>query len=174
MTTTTSMTTDTLAEKITHTVSQAVNATVATELAHALEATPDELTADGYTPRVDDIIVSNNGRNVSATWTYANGTTDDGKTIAIHLIISHDKDRKVYTATSRLVLRDGLMTRMIIAYDPESPYVPHKIAVQETGRYSRPAFVRFAADVLKTVTAGKSGGFLHNLALAPQLVNAGK
>lgn len=163
------ITTDTLAEKITHATSQTASATVAADLVHALASAPDELTADGYAPRVDDITVTSDGRSVTATWQYTNGTTAEGKTIAIHLAITHDKSRKVYTANSRLVLRDGLLTRMIFAFGPESPYTLHKIAVQETGRYNRASFVRFAAEVLQTVTAGKSPAFLRNLAQAPRL-----
>lgn len=165
----TTSTTDTLAEKVTHMASQTASATAAAELSRALVSTPDELTADGYAARVDDITVGSDGRRITATWEHTTGTTTDGESIAILLEIGHDKSRKVYTATSRLVTRRGQMTRMIFAFDPESPYVPHKIAVQAIGRYNRASFVRFAAETLQTVTAGKSPVFLRNLAQAPRL-----
>lgn len=170
MSTTTSSETGTLAQKITLRSHDQASIAVATDLGGPLSFITDILTADGFNPAVDTVRVGNAGRSITATWSSTHGVTADGKTIAIQLDITHDKSRKVYTATSKLVAYDGEMIRMVIAFDPESPWTPHKIAVEPAARFARARFVRFATDVLETVTGGQSASFLHNLALAPQLV----
>lgn len=162
-------TTATLARKIRVRSSDQGSKAVATDLKTRLDFCADTLTADEFTQEVQDIAVDNEGRSITATWHYTGGTTAKGETIAIQLEIRHNKDRKVYTATSRLVTRDGIFTRIVIAFDPESPFTPHKIKVDPAPRFSRTKFTIFATEALELVTGGASPAFLRNASLAPRL-----